>query len=172
MLNPELKLISNYHIREFTRRVLEKSPNYFWKIASSSTGKYHPEDENCVGGEVKHVKRVVKVANHLCECWDVVGNQRDYILSAAIMHDLCKNGLEDSGYTVAGHGFLWIELVRDETKLNEDWFKEICRLVACHMGRFDTPYIIGEDKSLMIIQAADYIASRRDILVEVEQYAN
>ena len=52
--------------------------------------------------------------------------------------------------------------------MNETWFKEIARLVTCHMGRFDIPYIIGNDLPLLAVQVADYISSRKDVTVQVE----
>lgn len=38
----ELKTIQSDDIRDFAKVVLDDAPDYFFKVAASSTGKYHP----------------------------------------------------------------------------------------------------------------------------------
>ena len=38
----ELKTITSDDIRDFAKVVLDDAPDYFFKVAASSTGKYHP----------------------------------------------------------------------------------------------------------------------------------
>jgi 23S rRNA maturation-related 3'-5' exoribonuclease YhaM len=169
----ELKLIEDTLIREFTRKCLEKAPKYFWTIPSSSTGKHHPSDENCIGGCIIHVRKTVKIVEDLCREHDVSGIDRDCVISAAIMHDLCKSGYpNDLGYTVSGHGALWQQVANQAVKfyefLNNKNYATIGRLIASHMGRFDIPYIDGGDVLLQILQTSDYIASRKYLSVNLE----
>lgn len=37
----ELKTITSDDIRDFAKVVLDDAPDYFFKVAASSTGKYH-----------------------------------------------------------------------------------------------------------------------------------
>lgn len=171
-LDNALNLILNLEIKKFTRDCLDNAPKYFWRIPSSSTGKYHPDNENCEGGEVLHTKKGVKIAEDLCRNFDVVGNDRDCVISASIMHDICKNGIpNDEGHTVNGHGSLWIRVVEKAVSRKElienKHIKTIGRLIGCHMGRWDEPYIVANDKMMICVQIADYISSRKYVDVKV-----
>src|SRR3990167_5199297 len=100
-LGPEIRLLESEKVKLFVLRCLEHAPNYFWTIPSSSSGQNHPADENTEGGLVLHTKRVVDIANHLCEALYIRYIERDCVLAAAILHDLVKRGYpEDVGYTV------------------------------------------------------------------------
>jgi hypothetical protein len=171
-LNKELKLISRPDIRTFVKECLEKAPEYFWTIPSSSTGKYHPEEDNGVGGLVIHTKKVVKLADDLCRNYEIIGDERDCVIAAAIMHDTCKGGFpENSGNTVSGHGSLWIniaeQVIDKKILIGVDYIKLIGRLISTHMGRWDEPFINNYDVMSNIIQVSDYIASRKYVKVDV-----
>jgi len=167
----ELELIVNPTIRDFTEKCIALAPDYFWSIPSSSSGKYHPADEIGEGGEYLHSRRVVRVADDLCRNFSVVGDRRDCILSASIQHDFCKNGYPNNlGYTVDGHGALWVlimsQVMRSSAALYCEYVKLISRLICVHMGRWDFPFIAeNSDILAYIIKTADYIASRRYISV-------
>jgi 23S rRNA maturation-related 3'-5' exoribonuclease YhaM len=171
----EIKLIENMGIKKMVWKCLENAPSYFWGIPSSSTGKYHPKDENVNGGLVIHTKRAVKMANYLCECLGIKNIERDCVLAACIMHDLCKQGFPDNKeHTVDGHGFVWTELARsvftkNEIKDNQN-FSLISRLILMHMGKYDLPYVLDwSDELATIVHIADFISSRDDILVNVSE---
>jgi len=112
----ELALIFDDSIREFTRLCIVSAPDYFFvDCPASSTGKYHPIDELSSDGTIIHTKKCFVVAYELCkglECED----SRDEILSACLVHDLRKQGIEKSGHTVKNHPELAVQLI-DETYL-------------------------------------------------------
>lgn len=169
----EIMTIKTVKIRNLVWNCLEQAPDYFWRIPSSSTGKYHPADEFTEGGLVLHTKRVFNITDHICGALRIRGIERDCVLAAALMHDLCKNGYpEDTGHTVDGHGYLWTELARTKlTKkkfLAHDDYSTISRLILYHMGPFDMPYILDwSDTLATCVYLADYLASRRNILVDI-----
>ena len=172
ILDSEVSLINFADIRKFVKECLNKAPDYFWKIPSSSTGKYHPEDDNIEGGLIRHTKKAVKIAEDLCRCFDVISAERDYVIAAMILHDTCKNGFPEGGpYTVDGHGNLFVGIVnllmKKDEKLNSEMVKTISKLISLHMGRFDTPYIIGGDILSKIVHVADYISSRRYLTINL-----
>lgn len=170
----EIRLIGSPKIRRFVIKCLENAPKYFWTVSSSSTGKYHPKDEFVEGGLVIHTKRVVKIASHLCEALSIEFVEKDCIIAASIMHDLCKNGYpEDKGHTVEGHSYLWSELAREcvikNDFLDNDSLKTISRLILFHMGKYDMPYVLDwQDELATVVHIADYLASREDVIVEVD----
>lgn len=169
----ELKLIQQPLIRSFVRECLDHTPSYFWAIPASSTGKHHPTDENVVGGAVLHTRRAVKIGEDLCRNFDITGDDRDCVIAALIMHDLNKSGLNGDpvDHTVAGHGGLWILMVSDFLTAKDFYadknLREIARLISIHMGRWDSPFIIADDKLGLAVQLADYVSSREYISVIV-----
>ena len=172
-LEKEVALIVDPDIKDFVKKCIAFAPNYFWKIPSSSTGKYHPEDEHGEGGAVLHTKRVVRIVDDLCRNFDIKNKDRDCVISAAIMHDFCKNGFpSNTGHTVDGHGTLWVnilnQVVNKDLVLNSEVTKTISRLIACHMARFDIPFVETSNKLDLIIQVADYIVSREYVKVEIK----
>ena len=54
----ELNSISDTNLREFATQLILHAPDYFFTIAATSSGKYHPEFARRVGGLVKHTKCV------------------------------------------------------------------------------------------------------------------
>jgi len=174
----EMTLIEDQNIRRFVWKCLENAPSYFWTISSSSTGKYHPKDEFKEGGMVLHTKRSVKVAYHLCESLSVYGINKDCIIAAMIMHDLCCRGFpEDTGHTVDGHGYLWIVMARTcwtkQDFIDNRHFMLISRLILNHMGKYDLPFSSEWNNKLdTICQLADYLSSREDVIVQINKDIN
>jgi len=95
----ELASIFDKKIREFTRLCVMQSPDYFYlDCPSSSSGKYHPLDELGADGVLIHTKKVFTMAYEMVKALACEHN-RDLVLSACIIHDLRKQGLEKLGYT-------------------------------------------------------------------------
>lgn len=90
ILNNELDYINIPDIKEWTKKTLNNVPNYFWIAKASSSGRWHPECTNKEGGLIVHVKRVVYLANRLCEGWGITSVDRDIVISACILHDIAK----------------------------------------------------------------------------------
>ena len=102
----ELEMIKDSKINRFTKEVLDKyAPEYFWIMPSNESGKYHMPDEGVQGGLIIHVKRVVKMANHIMKGigWmghlkDVVNPEKQYdydvVISACLLHDILKCGFK------------------------------------------------------------------------------
>ena len=170
--NREVLIIKDSKVRKFVTDCIRYVPEYFWIVPSSSSGKHHPKDEFCKGGTVLHTMRAVIVAEELSRAYFLGSKEHDYVLSAAIMHDFTKHGYpEDKGHTVSGHGSLWINIAenvvnRYDILMDKD-YSTIARLIACHMGLFDIPYIFGQDKLSDIVHLADYIASRESIDIKI-----
>ncbi|KOC40970.1 hypothetical protein ADU86_13680, partial [Clostridium botulinum] len=98
----EINSINDPNIKQFTIKALESLPDYFWEVPASSTGKYHPQYALGEGGLVRHTKGAVKIAlelfnNHTVQ--DFTSIQKDIIISALLLHDGCKSGIEKSRYT-------------------------------------------------------------------------
>jgi hypothetical protein len=116
----------------------------------------------------------------LCESFNIDEYKRDMLIVAALAHDIKKQGncAEGLGYTVHEHPLLAARYVcevyfaSDITVLN-GVVSIIADLISSHMGKWGTdPKFIGDKKPLpmpqtdceKILQAADYLASRKEIL--------
>ena len=157
--HPELKVLAEYALRN--------APAYFWTCRASRN--HHPPDERGEGGTILHLKRAFKTAKYLCRAFSLEGFDRQLVLTAVLIHDICKEGTSDEGvgYTVGGHERLLGVRFSEVPQVVENrlWLR-VDRLVRSHEG------IWGEKKpeTLMerIVHLADYISTREDIIVQLD----
>lgn len=167
----ELNLIKNPDIKQFTLDVFEKlTPDYFWTVPCSTSGKYHPKISLGVGGLIRHVKLAVWWGLELAKAMEMEQYQ-DEMVAALLLHDLIKNGkgLDVNGYPlergVTGtHGVDLANRIFDLDKqlLRPYWTQRIMDGIAKHMGIWTTnnkfkPKTPFEN----LIHLADYCASRK-----------
>lgn len=176
MFNKELEYIENNQIRKFTKLAIDNLPDYFFNVAASSTGKYHPGYALGEGGLVRHTKAAARFANHLLQLdqnkakFDEI--ERSCIISAIILHDGWKHGNNGSSFTTHEHPQVCADWI-----LTSELFKElrqrekeiIASAIASHMGQWNTT-----KRSSLVLQKpvtdiqqfvhmCDYLASRKDI---------
>ncbi len=160
----ELELIHNNKIRSFVVEVLRLAPHYFWHVPSSTSGKHHPPDESEPGGRVLHTKRAVYVAHQLARMEELPPTERDLLLAAMIVHDICCQGLHDvaSPKTDPDHPIL----LRKKTAhlSDEPHYDAVMSIVDAHMGRWGP--VMPESKLQRLAHTADYISSRRHVRID------
>ena len=186
------QLIHNEKIKKFTKWVTVNAPNYFFEISASSTGKYHPKYALGKSGLVRHTLGAIVFANHLFPLYNFNQLEQDLIIASLIMHDMAKNGIEiengkvvqESNYTVAKHPIAICEYVEYLYKTSPDVDEDIIFVfkegywdiikgnVQSHMGIWNKDKA-GNDilpkpssSSEVFTHLCDYLASRRNILVE------
>lgn len=175
LFSKELSRIKDRSIREIAENFLSFAPDYFPEIPSSSTGKYHPPDENCKGGRILHNKRVFRLTEYLCEAFGIIGVKKDLMLVAALIHDLYCRGTNNTPlpYTDPYHTSTIAKAVQnyaDQYDTETYYINFLALLVAGHAGPFSTnPDIIENNKYARLLYIADYIASRKDVEVKVEK---
>ena len=164
----ELNLIINEDLRMAVKEYLiDAVPDYFWTDGASSSGKYHPQFSQGVGGLVRHTKAVVMFAEELLRMSSYAymkEEYKDYVIAACLIHDSIKYGelLYDK------------KQYKDHARNASRVFKEFCEqvmdyypselllgAVASHMGQWSTE---KEDRPFTSIDRcvhmADYMASR------------
>lgn len=171
----ELEHVSDAN-KELAKCLIGELPDYFFEIAASSTGKYHPSYTNGNGGLVRHTKAAVRIAIELLrlEMYQVLAPYKDYIIIALILHDGWKHGLlkEDgtyAQYTKAEHPKICAEWIMTQTNLaDESVLKFIADLVWTHMGQWNMGYnngLVFAPKPSTIgqcfVHLCDYLASRK-----------
>jgi len=138
-LQPELNLIADIRIKQFTEHAIGQAPAYFWTVPSSSTGKYHPAQSNGEGGLVRHTRAVVYFAVKLCEVYGLTGISKDCVISACILHDILKYGAVKGSHTTKNHdyeGALFVWRHGIEFGIDQALLATICNGIAFHMGRW------------------------------------
>lgn len=181
----ELNTIVADDIRDFAKVVLDDAPDYFFKVAASSTGKYHPAYALGEGGLMRHTKAVLRFYNYIVglEQYQNQFDQRVIDLGrvACLAHDIQKSGTEEyymekskdgkRVFTVFNHPLLAAEYIRNYKGmyLEDDDLEIIAAAIESHMGQWNTDkresIILPKPKSELekIVHLADYLASRKDI---------
>ena len=171
----ELASIQNKEIKEFVLNVFDKlTPDYFWAVPCSTSGKYHPQVSLGVGGLVRHTKLAVWWGVELLMAMQME-QHHDEIVATLLLHDLIKNGkgldangnkLDDS---VSGeHGVTLAKKIDNEFmgQLEPESRVRILDGIAGHMGIWTTDQMYRPIQEFAkLIHLADYCASRK---VDVE----
>lgn len=172
---PYLKYISEEY-RAHVIAGLNEIPDYFFWIAPSSTGKYHPNFDHGFGGLIRHVIMTLKIALDLIRA-DFLGQiytQRDIdiIFIALLFHDAIKYGNPCVGHTTHQHPLDSADFCHQYVTNGLDIDYEVCQAIRSHMGKWTTK----EDSTIVLpkpvtnidhlVHMADYIASRTYIMYE------
>ena len=167
----ELNDITEEKIRKFAEILIENADDYFFEIAASTTGKYHPQFDLGVGGLVRHTRCVAFMAE--CEAKSRMFSEHDtnLLIVAALAHDIKKLGDGSGQYTVGDHPKWASDYIMSTFEANKGLLTKkdattISNIVMSHMGQW------GEKDGMPLpktdlekaLQAADYIASRKEIL--------
>lgn len=174
----ELNLIRSVKLREFIVEFMEKFvPDYFYIVPASSSGKYHPQYALGEGGLVRHTKACVLIAEELLSLAQNSHLPHDKIISALLIHDTFKQGLDTKGHTQFEHPLFSANAIRLFAKEYhpdmQETAEEIASLVLSHMGQWNTsPHSrlvlpTPQTEEQKFVHMCDYLASRKSIIVNV-----
>lgn len=150
-------------------------PEYFFEVAASSTGKYHPKYALGEGGLVRHTKAAVAIAKDLLSL-EMYGkytqDEKDLILVALMLHDGMKHGEPKSAYSKADHPSIVADWLRGNKgftdMLPEPQLQVLAGAIESHMGQWNTDYrtkkeILPKPKTAIqkMVHMCDYLASRK-----------
>lgn len=158
--------------------LIAQLPDYFFHVAASSTGKYHPAYTNGDGGLLRHTKAAVRIAMELMrlEMYSYIKESKDEILIALMIHDGWKHGpqTEDGSYqqySDQSHARICAEWLNNCSKAIptfEPYFTKIANLVLTHMGQWNVNGHTGEifapkpqTQEQCFVHLCDYLASRK-----------
>ena len=174
MFEKELAYIKTDFIKEQTKLAIEHFPSYFERVMSSSTGKYHAVNETLYEHTCRDAKLAVGIVD--LEMFELDQIDKDLIISALILHDSCKYGLEYHQYVVHDHPIIASNLVKKFCDI--EFANVICPLIEAHSGQWTTSKWSDvvlpkpETKLQKIVHLVDYIASRRYITINLEEPIN
>ena len=176
----EINLIVDEELRMAVKSYVEEAtPDYFWTDGASSSGKYHPQFSQGVGGLVRHTKAVVMFAEELLRMSSYAymrEEYKDYVISACILHDTCKYGIK--GFDKAEYknharnaSIAFLNYCADFMDYEPHFL--LLNAIESHMGQWSTD---REDRPFTsvdrCVHMADYMASRSfiDIPSITEEY--
>lgn len=182
VFNKEYSYIKNKKYVENIGIIIDLLPDYFFEVAASSTGKYHPNFSLGEGGLVRHTKAVVRIAQELLSNNSVfnsfTSDEKDMMICAMLIHDGLKHGLVKSEYTVFDHPLQISKFVKDNKNkltLNEEEIKFICDAVETHMGEWTKDYKGNEvltkptTKYQKFVHMCDFLASRKFLDIKFKE---
>lgn len=185
MFNDEIHYIKNDNIKESLKVMINKLPDYFFEVAASSTGKYHPSYALGNGGLLRHTKAAVRIAYELLNDPTIgdkyTSNEKDLMIMSLILHDGLKHGIEKEKYTRFEHPLLMAKYIEDNQKeltLSNDQIQFLKEAISSHMGPWTKDYqgneILPRPKSKYqnFVHMCDYLASRKVLLLQFDQNNN
>lgn len=177
----EYKCIKKEKHRENLKKLVELLPDYFFKVAASSTGKYHPSFALGDAGLVRHSKVAFKMGYELLNNHTIgdifTDDEKDLMLCALLVHDGLKHGLEESEYTVFDHPILMSNFIKenkDKFSWNDEEIEFISNVIKTHMGEWTTDYNGNEvlerpkNRYQKFIHMCDFLASRKFLDVKFD----
>ena len=177
----ELTYIQNPKYLENAKTLIGLLPDYFFEVAASSTGKYHPSFALGEGGLVRHTKVAVKIAYELSHN-DIIGysftsDEKDLMIIALIMHDGLKHGKTKEKYVRFDHPILmanYIKENKDKLTFTDGEIDFLASVISSHMGIYNTnPYSdvilpVPHNKYQRFVHMCDFLASRKFLDVKFE----
>jgi len=171
----ELNTIVNEDIRNYAIELLQNAPDYFYEVAASSTGKYHPQYVLGIAGLTRHVKALVRIMNHLLDLEQYsffTEREKDLLRVSGLAHDIEKHGENGSPFTVHDHPILAATFAvkfctQDTISQEEKDFVANC--IQSHMGSWNTSkrskLILPkpQTEAQKFLHMCDFLASRKDI---------
>lgn len=174
MFHTEMNYIKTDRLRDSLGKMIDIIPDYFFKVAASSTGKYHPSYALGDGGLLRHTKVAVKIANDLLNT-ETFGSgyndvEKDLLKMALIMHDTFKHGKVKEKYVIFDHALVSAQAIKDNAKdfdLTEPELFILTTAIESHMGEWNTNNYskVVLPKPTMeyqkFVHLCDYLASRK-----------
>lgn len=181
----EISKIQDAGLNVFSTWCLEQLPDYFFTVAASSSGKYHPSYTQGDGGLVRHTQAAMRIAEELFDNETVqsfTDYEKDTIRVALLLHDGVKHGVKGSSHTVATHPLEVVKHLEDryfevdedtlpdeviDVMEDEAWY-QITECIKSHMGQWNTDYRTKEEilptpenDMQKFVHLCDYLASRK-----------
>lgn len=147
-------------IQAFTKSMLDVAPKSFWGARASRV--HHPPDERGPGGNCIHTLRVIKLVRLMADSCNLSILSTDILISAAVIHDLCRYGLDDEHEaTLKEHALIPRQLAARHS-IPCGHAEEIFAITENHMGRWGPNPYIPQATPSDLMHFADVISAHAD----------
>ena len=181
----EWNYIKENELKESAKKLVNLLPDYFFQVAASSTGKYHPNYALGEGGLLRHTKAAVRIAYELLED-PVIGDkytthEKDLMIIALMVHDGLKHGKEKEDYVQFDHPIIMANFIEEEGEkigFSKEDIQFIKSVLSSHMGPWNTNSYSSvvlpcpKTKYENFVHMCDYLASRKCILLAFDKNNN
>lgn len=178
----ELSCIKSDKVKKALIHMIRCLPDYFFMVAASSTGKYHPKYALGEGGLLRHTKAAFRIGYELLSD-PLIGDkytdmEKDLMLMGLLLHDGLKHGREESKYVLFNHPILmadYIEEQKDQLELSDQEREFVKDVIKTHMGSWTKDYqgieVLEKPKTKYqnFVHMCDYLASRKCILLPFDE---
>jgi len=170
-------------LKEFAHHLLDTIPGYFYMVPASSSGKFHPVNDQGEGGLVRHSISVKRMLVHLLlpvGYYNFTPRQQRLLQVAALFHDSFKSGTqeeyEENIHTKFLHPVLAANhILMESVKMRFDYDSAsfIASAIMSHMGQWNTSWReagalpLPKTPAQKALHLADYLASRTDINMDI-----
>lgn len=165
-LDSEIMQIQDWRLREFCRLALDRVPIRFFEAPASLTGKWHPVQDQGLGGLVRHTKIATYFGRRLTRVYQLDKDAEDVVTAALILHDLGKVW-EVKGDDYVPHELLCVEYLRG---LPESYrFARVIEGVRWHMGPWSAGkpnFVEHLDPICQVVHLGDYVAAQKSLIVD------
>ena len=181
----EYSYIKDEKLKEDIKYLVGELPDYFFEIAASSTGKFHPKYTLGEGGLIRHTKAAVRIAYELLSNPLIGGkyndHEKDLIIMSLILHDGLKLGRERGKWTKVEHPLLACDFIKDNIdnlNMSDSDIEFMCEVISSHMGIWNKDFDgnevlpIPKNKYQNFVHMCDFLASRKAILFEFNDENN
>ena len=166
-----LAFIENKEIVDAVIVMLGYAPDYFWTIPASSSGKYHPQFAQGIGGLVRHTQAALITAFELMSnpiLTKFSQAEKDVVYASLILHDTYKNGIKGSKWTSHYHpqiaATFFYEFVPSQM-LKEPYRSAIYGAILKHMGIWggtkNNKLPLPQTELERFVHLCDFVASRQ-----------
>lgn len=179
--NKEYEYIKSDKYKKCAKELINTLPDYFFEVAASSTGKYHPSFTLGYGGLVRHTKVAVRIAHELLENNSLghkfTNDEKDLIIISLLIHDGFKHGTTKQKYVQFDHPLIVAKFLKDNKSKFDFTDKEIdfiINVVSSHMGEWNTNNYsnvilpLPVNKYQRFVHMCDFLASRKFLDVKFE----
>lgn len=185
MFLDELEYIKDEKLQDSLLKIIESLPEYWFHVAASSTGKYHPKYSLGEGGLLRHSKAAMRIG------YELLGNpsigekyterEKDLMLMALLVHDGLKLGEKEERYTRFDHPILMANFIINNQKkynLEEEDAKFIADVIKTHMGPWTKDYSGNEvlerpkTKYQNFVHMCDFLAAKKFLQVSFDEDNN
>lgn len=181
VFNKEYSYIKNDRYKKIAKELVSLLPDYFFRVAASSTGKYHPSFSLGDGGLVRHTKAAIRIAKELLDNNSIghkfTSDEKDLLIISIMVHDGLKHGRVEERYVRFDHPILigeYIKENKDKLTLTDEEIDFIVRVTASHMGEWNTNSYsnvvlpLPKDKFQRFVHMCDFLSSRKFLDVKFE----
>jgi putative nucleotidyltransferase with HDIG domain len=134
----EINKIKNPEIYSFILEVLENTDPRFWISPCSSSGRFHPHEDNGESGLIRHLIKASYISEQFGGRAMFSDYEMDIARTATLLHDICKDGNPWGDSTDYRHGIIGAEFLEDFYLEDKTAKQLILDGVRYHMSPWNT----------------------------------